>query len=431
MSEEILKKMETVGDAVKAVQEANENLKKKYDGIDVDVIKAASETATKAMEEIQTLRQESKAEEFTGRMDAIELALAKGGKGHEEADSQEVKQAVARYLRKGIDMPEDVIETMASKFASKSLFGATDDDVERYKKDLVAAIGPDGGFTITPDRSDQISRRIFETSPLRSIANIVTTTSDVYEMLLDDDEADCDWVGEVQSRPDTDTPQLALLKFPVHEIYAQPKATQKMLDDSGFDAEGWLAGKVSRRIGRKENNAFVVGDGAMKPKGFLAYAAWASAGIYERNAIEQITATGTAGFLDDSDDLISLQNSLLEDYQAGASFGMQRATFSSVMKLKDSQGAYLLDPNVLKTGTDKILLGKQVTFMSDMPAVANDALAVVYADWEEFYTIVDRFGIRVLRDPFTAKPYIRFYTTKRVGGGVSNFQAGKILKINS
>jgi HK97 family phage major capsid protein len=335
------------------------------------------------------------------------------------------------YMRKGIAIDDELVDAMCKAHAEAALLGADDDKLEFHKKDLVAGSGPDGGYFILPDRSSSVSTRIFETSPLRPVANIVTTNSDVWEIPIDDDEPASGWVGEVEARPDTASSQVGLIKIPVHEQYASPKATQKMLDDAGFDIEAWHNMKVSRKFGRLENTGFVSGDGSKKPKGFLDYPAWAAAGVYERHKVEQVTATGTAGTLDEADDLITLQNTLLEDYQAGAAWGMRRATFTAVMTLKDSQGQYLLNPNILKEGTDKVLLGSSVIFMSDMPAVAGDALAVVYADWSEFYTIVDRLGIRVLRDPYTSKPYTKFYTTKRVGGAVTNYEAGKILKINS
>jgi HK97 family phage major capsid protein len=256
----------------------------------------------------------------------------------------------------------------------------------------------------------------------------MSTTSDVMEILLDDDEADCGWVGEVDDRDDTDSPQIGLIKIPIHEMYAQPKATQKMLDDAGLDLEGWLSRKVEMRLGRKENTAFVVGDGSQKPKGFLSYDAWSSAGVYQRNAVEQIITDAASTIA--GDDLIELQNSLIEDYQAGATWGMKRATWFLIATLKTSTGGdYLLNPRVIAEGAEKILLGNGVTFMNDMPVKADNALPIVYADFKEFYTVVDRFGIRILRDPYTAKPYVRFYTTKRVGGAVTNYEAGKILKV--
>lgn len=432
-TKEILEKLSEVGDQITHVQEKTTSLEKQYNGLDFQNVKETAEKAAKGLEEVQKMKQAIAAIDYKERLDAIELAIARNGGPDitDPAQEKAYKSAMLGYLRKGVPINDEMLDTMCKAQVEMEILGADEDKVNFHKKDLVAASGPDGGYFILPDRSAGIVKRIFESSPLRPVANIVTTVSDIWEIPLDDDEFSSGWVGEVESRPDTNTSEIGLVKIPVHEAYAQPRATQKMLDDAGFDIEAWINGKVSRKLGRQENTAFVSGDGSKKPKGFLTYDAWAAAGVYERNKVEQVTATGTAGSLDEADDLITLQNTLLEDYQAGAAWGMRRATFTSVMQLKDSQGQYLLDPRILKTGTDKILLGKNVIFMADMPAVAANALAVVYADWSEFYTIVDRLGIRVLRDPYTAKPYVRFYTTKRVGGAVTNYQAGKILKINA
>lgn len=430
---EIIDKLSEIGDQVKHVQEVNDRLEKSYDGLDLQNIKENAEKAAKGLEEVQSIKQQIAALDYKERLDEIELAVARSG-GHDKNDPQQekaYKHSMLKYLRKGVAIDDETLDTICDAHVKASVLGSDDGVLDFHKKDLVAASGPDSGYFIMPDRANSISQRIFETSPLRPICNSVTTTSDVWEIPIDDDEFGAGWVGETESRPDTTTGQIGLIKIPVHELYSQPRATQKMLDDAGFDLEAWINSKVSMRFGRLENSAGVSGDGSKKWKGFLDYPAWASAGVYERHKVEQVTATGTAGTLDNADDLINLQNSLLEDYQAGATWGMRRATFTSVMQLKDDNGAYLLDPRILKTGTDKVLLGNPVVFMADMPAVAANALAVVYADFSEFYTIVDRLGIRVLRDPYTSKPYVRFYTTKRSGGAVTNYQAGKILKINA
>ncbi|QDP65960.1 MAG: putative major capsid protein [Prokaryotic dsDNA virus sp.] len=428
MSEEIKTELKGIYDSVTAFQSALDEVKGKVDGLDNEKLEKMAKDAADGIDAVNKERAEEKAaaKELEQKVAFLEGKIARGDAG-EDAGDPEFKHAVARYLRKGVLVDEEHVERAYKAYAEKNLFGADDREVDRQVKDMVAASGPDGGYFVTTDRSNQISERIFETSPLRQVANVVTTTSDVYELILDDDESDSGWVGEVQSRPDTNTPQVGLIKIPVHEVYAQPRATQKMLDDAGFDIEGWLSRKVSSQIGRKENTSFVAGDGSQKPKGFLSYAAWSSAGVYERNAVEQITS-GTSGDFD-ADDIIELGNSLIEDYQANATFGMKRATFTDVMQLKSSDGAYLLDPRILMEGGTKMLLGKDVVFMEDMPVKASNALAMVVADFEEFYTVVDRLGIRVLRDPYTAKPYVRYYTTKRVGGAVTNYEAGKILKI--
>ena len=433
-NKEVLDKLGEIGDRITVVQEKSDSLAEKYDAIDFANVQENAEKAAAGLEEVQQLKQDIAAFDFKERMDAIELAIARSG-GHDKTDPEQekaYKRSITNYYRRGTVIADEILDIMCKSQADMELMGIGEDDkLEFMKKDLVAASGPDAGYFILPDRATSISTRIFETSPIRPVANIVTTISDIWEIVLDDDEFSSGWVGEVEARPDTLTGEIGLIKIPVHEGYAQPRATQKMLDDAGFDIESWINTKVSRKLGRQENTAFVLGDGSKKPKGFLDYPAWAVAETYERHKVEQYVATGTAGTLDEADDLITLQNSLLEEYQGNAAWGMRRSTFTDVMQLKDTNGRYLIDPQIIKTGTDKILIGSPVIFMSDMPAVAANALAVVIADWSEFYTIVDRLGIRVLRDPYTSKPYVRFYTTKRVGGAVTNYQSGKILKINA
>lgn len=427
--EKLEKNLETVHNGIKAIQEKVDSQGDKLDGIDQAYIKKAGEEAAKALEEITNL----KAADRFAEMEATQKELAEEMIDMRRSGDVQEKtlqdHEMATYLRKGVAPSDEATMGNVKNYLAKNTYGANENEIDMLSKDILSGSNTDGGFLVTADRSSTMQERIFETSPLRAHANIVTTVSDMYEIILDDDEAAAGWVGEIQSRPTTDTPQIGLLKIPVHELYAKPKATQKNLDDSGIDVEGWLAGKVSRVIGRKENTSFVVGDGSQKPKGFLSYSDWTAAGVYQRDAVEQISS-GSAGSFD-GDDVIGLKNQLIEDYQANAAFGMNRSTFTTVATLKDSSGRYLLNQQVLAEGSDKVLLGNEVVFMNDIPVIATDALALVVADFREFYTIVDRFGIRVLRDPYSAKPYVEFYTTKRVGGAVSNFEAGKILKLSA
>lgn len=430
----VLEKLSEIGTQIKHVQDTNDRLQEKYDGLDFTNVKENAEKAAQALQEVQELKQKIAAENMKERFDAIELAIARNGGNEVQKKENQVKykRHMLNYMRTGKTLPDEMVDLICKSQVQRELLGVGEEEkVEYLKKDLVAGSGPTGGYFILPDRATALSTRIFETSPLRPICQVVSTTSDTWEQVLDDDEVDAGHVGEVESRPTTGSAEVGLIKIPMHELYAKPRATQKMLDDSGFDIETWHQNKVANKFSRMENNDFVVGDGSKKAKGFLSYPAWAAAGVYEREKVEQLTATGTAGTLDEPDDLIRLQNSLIEDYQAGAVWGMRRTTFTSIMQLKDTAGQYLLDPRILKEGTDKILLGKSVIFMADMPVVAANALAVVYADFMEFYTIVDRFGVRVLRDPYTTPPYVNFYSTKRVSGAITNYEAGKILKINA
>jgi len=424
----IEKAVDDITAGVKAVQEKMDSLEKKYDGLDVQVSKDVADVTAKNLEDLQKLKQEIKADEMLERMKALEAEIVKGNAGIGAEITPAHEQEFYKYLRKGVHVPVEVVQVYCEGVAQKSFIHADESKIAAYTKDLVEGSNPAGGYFITPERSTQIMKRVFETSPMRSIANTVTTSSDSIEMIIDDDEVDCGWVGETESRAGTTTPEIGLLTIPVHELYAKPKASQRLLDDVGFDVEGWLQGKTTAKFSRTENTSFVTGNGSKKAKGFLAYAAWGAAGVYQRDALEQLVSTGTAGTVDEADDFITLQNMLIEEYQASAVFAMTRSSMADVMKLKDSQGRYLLDPHIFKDGTDKILLNKPVVIMADMPEVVANSLSVAYGDFGEGYTIVDRFGIRVLRDPYSAKPNVEFYSTKRVGGAVTNFESIKIMK---
>jgi len=349
-------------------------------------------------------------------------------KSSNEEDERLARDEFTKYMREKTPMSEKSVEFITRAMVDKNLIGIDDDKKEIIRKDLQVQVNPDGGYWVRPEISNVTIQRVFESSPVRQFATTVTINSDALEMIIDDNELpDGGWVGETDPRPTTGTPKIGELVIYAHELYAQPRATQKMLDDAGFDIEVWLQGKLVRKFTRLENNAFVVGNGSKKPRGFLTYDPWAVQGTYETGKIEQRPSTASGDF--EADDIKNLQNDLIEDYQPNAIWMMQRATFGKVVTKKDKEDRYLLDPNSFKTGDTKILEGSQVVFMHDIPVVASDALAIVYGDLGISYTVVDRLGIRVIRDNLTEKPYILYYTTKRVGGDVTNYQALKILKI--
>ena len=320
---------------------------------------------------------------------------------------QEYKEAFFQYLRKG------------DQYAN-SLDG---------QKALSVGSDPDGGYTVMPDTSGRIVQRIFETSPVRQFASVQTIGTDALEGLYDLNEAGAGWVGETDSRPETDTPQLGKWRIPVHELYAFPFATQRLLDDSEVNMEAWLETKVADRFARRENAAFVNGDGIGKPRGFLTYPDGSTLpGTIERfgTGANGAFATAPAG----GDVLIDVTQGIKPNYLGNANWFMNRSTMAAVRKLKNSDGDYLLRPG-LETGASAVLLGYNVARFEDMPDLATGSLSIAFGDMSQAYQIVDRAGIRVLRDPFSNKPYIGFYTTKRVGGDVLNFEALKLVEFAS
>jgi len=445
--EMILSKIEEVAGSTKAAIEKSTELEKKYDGLVNQQFKEIADVSAKSLEELQSLQDEVKSEKK--RNDKLEAMLANPGAGTkavENAASKKWQSEINDYIRRREPVSGDTVDEM-SKYLSSNINGKEDAGfVNSIKADnnpqtgylllgdaltqkaLQVGIDPDGGYLVNPERLDARITRIFETSPMRAISNVITTTSDSVEMIIDDNEAASGgWVGETASRPETGTPQIGVKKIFIHEQFAKPKATQKFLDDASINVEQWLTGKINDKLTRFENTAFVVGDGAEKPKGFLSYPAWSAPGTYQRDALEQVNSGSAGNFTYDG--VVALYNSLIEDYRVNSNFLIKRNSWTDILQLKDANGRPLIEYDMLKTSTSDIMLGRPVRFANDMPAVAADALALAYGDFSKGYTIVDRLGLRVLRDPYTDKPYVEFYATKRVGGDVTNFEAIKIQKL--
>lgn len=287
----------------------------------------------------------------------------------------------------------------------------------------------DGGFWVSPDMSGRMVEFVYETSPVRRLAAVQEISTDALEGDYDLNEAGTGgWVGETETRAgDTATPGVGGWRIPVHEQYAEPRATQKLLDDARIDVEAWLAGKVAAKFGREENTAFVSGNGVARPRGFLTYTAGTpSAAAFDR--VRQVNSGAAAALT--SDGLVDLVFALKSIYRLGARFGMNRTTEAAVRKLKDGQNNYLWQPDFTQRASAS-LLGFPIEEMPDMPDVAAGNLPVVFANFAEAYQIVDRAGIRVLRDPYTTKGRVKFYTTKRVGGGVVGFEAILLQKVSA
>ena len=416
--------------AVKAAQEANNKVEAGQTEMKEQMEKASKAAESKLAQELEL---KAKVEAIGKTAEYLETSIARMGEatgGNTSELEGKAHDEMCRYLRHGTEFSPEIKEAIVIAMTEKAYHGLSDSEREHEVKALIEGSNPDGGYWLRPERLAKIVTRIFETSPVRQFASTVTTATNMVELIIDDEEADTGgWVGEVQKRDNTGTPQIGKLSIPVHEQFAQPLASQDMIDDAGFDLEAWVGGKVSRKMSRFENTAFVVGNGSQKPKGFMAYVAWAAAGVYERDAIEQF-ASGAVGDVT-SDAFKEMQNGLIEDYQAGAIWAMKRASFANVITLKDPQGRYIFESRFINNRDEMRLLGKQVVFMNDIQGVANNALSYAYGDFAETYTIVDRMGIRVLRDALTQKPFIKFYTTKRVGGAITNFEALKIMKIDA
>ncbi len=281
---------------------------------------------------------------------------------------------------------------------------------------------PQGGYWVQPEMSSQVIKKIFETSPMRAVAQVETVSSDALEIPEDVKEADAGWTSERSARPETNSPNIGVRRISVHELYAMPKATQTLLDDAKVDVESWLASKIADKISRLENSAFIAGDGVGKPRGILTY----PAGTANPGQIEQVNSGSAAAVT--ADGLRALFYRLKSPYLQNARWLTRRSTIEAISKLKDSNGQYLWEPG-LAIGEPQTLLGQPIRRMEDMPAVAANALSIAFGDFKQAYVIVDRAGVRILRDPYSGKPFVLFYTTKRTGGDVTNFEALVIQKI--
>lgn len=354
--------------------------------------------------------------QLQGALDQCNEALAAlkvgGGSGDPQDPAKaEYKQAFNRFFRKGVD---NGMQELAVKAAMQ-----TDSD-------------PDGGVVVPDSMESGIDRVLTTVSAMRRLARVMNISTGVYKKIVNIGGTDSGWVGERESRPETNTSQLSPLSFPAMELYANPAATQTMLDDPSVDIEAWIADEVSIVFAEQEGIAFITGDGVDKPRGILSYDTVADASWSWGNL--GFVTTGVATDINDAthngaDAMIDLVYALKQGYRPGASFIMNRTLQSKVRKLKtigDTE-SYLWQPSV-QVGQPATLLGYPVADDDNMPNVGANAFPVAFGNFQRGYLIVDRVGIRVLRDPYTNKPYVMFYTTKRVGGGVQNYEAIKLLK---
>ena len=323
-----------------------------------------------------------------------------------KAEPSEHKRAFEGYVRKG---------------ETQGLF-----DIEQ--KSMSIASNPDGGYLVPSETEAEIGRLLSKASPMRLIADVRQVSSSVYKKPFATVGAASGWVGETAVRPETAANTLAELQFPAMELYAMPAATQALLDDSAVNLDQWIAQEVETVFAEQESEAFVTGNGVNKPKGFMDYTkvanaswAWGSTGYI---------ATGVAGGFaasNPSDKLVDVIYALKAGHRQNGTWIMNRATQAAIRKFKDTAGNYLWQPAATADGT-ATLMNFRVMESEYMPDIATDAHALAFGDFKRGYLIVDRVGVRMLRDPYSSKPYVLFYTTKRVGGGIQNFEAIKTLK---
>lgn len=295
-------------------------------------------------------------------------------------------------------------------------------------KALNTSVAAEGGYLVDPQTAEMIRSSLKSTSSIRAIANVVQVEATSFDVIIDHSDVGSGWATEAGGVSESAAPSIERISIPLHELSAMPKASQRLLDDAAFDVEGWLAGRIADRFARAEAAAFVAGDGVDKPTGFLTHDkvaediwAWGNLGYI---------ATGEAGDFNaanPADAIVDLVYALDATYRANATFVMNSKTAGAVRKMKDADGRFLWSDG-LAAGEPARLMGYAVLIAEDMPDIAADAYAIAFGDFAAGYTIAERPDMRVLRDPFSAKPHVLFYASKRVGGDVSDYAAIKLLK---
>lgn len=385
-------------------------------------------------------------QEMKDRVDQLEVAMKRTVEvtGHAPGDDSSAalhtKTATFwRHVRKQLVDPtaEDVKQYLAyrqalDKWARSGEKNMTPDEV----KTLYVGSQQDGGYLCTPDMTGRMVLKVFETSPLRTVCAVQAISRTSLVGLFDLDETGADWEGELSTNASTTTPKLQRYEIPVHIMRARPRASQELLEDAETNVETWLGGKIGAKFGRTENTAFVNGNGVAKPRGFLTYPT-ADTEILPGAGVPTIarTKTGVNGAFaaapNGGDVLIDTIGKMKAPYLSRARWAANRLTIAGARKLKDSQGQYLWAPG-LQPGQPQSLLGYPLVNLEDMPTfTTTGANAIAFADWEETYTIVDRVGVSIQRDPFTQKPLIEFYARRRVGGDVLNFEAIKLVEFSA
>jgi HK97 family phage major capsid protein len=323
-----------------------------------------------------------------------------------KTEPTEHKRAFDTYVRKGETNGLAAIESKAMSVGS----------------------GQDGGYLVPAEVEAAIGRLLSKASPMRALADVRQVSATIYKKPFNTNGTSAGWIGEAAARPQTTSATLAELQFPTMELYAMPAATQALLDDSIVNLDEWIAREVETVFAEQETDAFLNGDGISRPKGMLSYTkvaqsawTWGNTGYIPTGVASGFAATNP------TDKVVDLIYALKASYRQNARFMLSRATQAAVRKFKDAQGNYLWQPAAAADG-NAMLLNFPVVESEYMPDIGTDTFSIAFGDFKRGYLIVDRVGVRILRDPYSTKPYVLFYTTKRVGGGMQDFDAIKLMK---
>ena len=412
-----------------------------------DLISAKAEGKAVADLELKLSKISDEMDKYSDDRKSIEDFMAKmtapGIHSKEDQDLSEETKSFnltmrAEYQGKGKAAPSD-FDVQGYKHYKSAFFklmsGTTLDSLSSdERKAMSAGSDPDGGYLLPQSTVGRVVAKVYEQSTMRRIANVQTISTEKIEGLVDNDEASAGWVSELGTRSDSATPTLGKWEIDSHEMYAMPKISQKLIDDAATDVESWLAAKVADKFARVEGTAFTTGDGVGKPRGLFSYTTAATADDSRAWGVFEHIKTGTNADFNattKADPLLDLIGAFKDQYLQGASWLMRREVRTKLRKLRGATSdLYLWEPS-LQMGQPDRLNGYPVNIDQYVPTLATDSLSLAFGDFREAFTIVDRIGIRTLRDPYTAKPYIVFYSTKRCGSGAVNFEAIKFLKFSA
>ncbi len=364
--------------------------------------------------------------DIVARQDAADQAL-----GALRSDVEEVKGRLERVSRQS-GRPA----LGASGAVSPELKGFVDGYLRMGRtaelKSVTGAVAGDGGYAVPREIDAMIAAQLKTISPIRSVAQVVQTGTAGYRKLVTNSTANSGWVSETGTRPETLTSKFLEIVPPMGELYANPSASQAMLDDAGFELEAWLADEIATEFARAEGAAFINGSGTNQPKGFLQQPTALTGDATRAFGTLQHTVTGNAAGFDTTPELklIDLVHSLRAGHRQGAVFVMNTKTLAAVRKFKAADGSFLWQPGIFENAPAR-LLGYPVIEAEDMPDVAANALPIAFGNFRNGYIIAERKTTAILRDPYTNKPYVNFYATKRIGGQVLDSDAIKLLKIST
>jgi len=434
---DIAQTLEEQGKAFKAFREANDKLiEAKAEGKAVADLTAQVEKLSKELDKLD----DAKA--------AIDELVKKGNRPQTDSEFKAANELTAEtkgfnialraeYQAKGKAFPGELSTDAYKQYKSgflKMVSGVSIDDLSSdERKAMSAGSDPDGGYLLPQSTVGATLSKIYEQTVMRQLANVQTISTNDIEGIIDNDEASAGWVAELGARSDTATPTVGKWRIEAHEMYAMPKISQRILDDAATDVEAWLSNKVADKFARVEGAAFWTGTGVGQPKGLAAYTTAATSDDTRAWGQFEHIKTGANGAFHTTkaDPLQELIGAFKSQYLQNASFCMRRELRTDIRKMKEATSdRYLWEPS-LQAGAPDRLLGYPVYIDQYMPAKATDSLSLAFGDFKQAYTIVDRMGIRTLRDPFTAKPYVVFYSTKRTGGGAQNTEALKFLKLSA